>query len=85
MPIELLVEKPFRITRQFEFMVAVGPKLVPFTGDNEGAYFGGLVAVDFRFWQSREIGLRFSPRYHFVFRDGVAHGFGATMGLLVGW
>jgi hypothetical protein len=86
-PIDLLVKKPFRLTRWVEFMVAIGPEVVPVSNPTTKAtYFGGEVALDFMFWPwGRHVGLWVEPEYDFVFRDGVSHGLGSTGGVLFGW
>lgn len=84
-PIDLLIKKPFRLTRNFEFLVAAGPEVVQVTGAKGGTYFGGGLGLDFMFWPTRRFGLWVEPEYAFVFRAGVSHGLGSTGGLLVGW
>ncbi|MGD0678273.1 MAG: hypothetical protein ABSC94_22920 [Polyangiaceae bacterium] len=86
-PIDLLVKKPFRLTRWAEFMVAIGPEVVAVSNPTTKAtYFGGEAALDFMFWPwERHVGLWIEPEYDFIFRDVVSHGLGSTGGLLFGW
>jgi hypothetical protein len=86
-PIDLLVKKPFRLTRRAELMLAIGPEVVPVSNPTTKAtYVGGEVALDFMFWPwQRHVGLWVEPEYDFVFRDGVSHGLGSTGGVLFGW
>jgi hypothetical protein len=86
-PIDLLVKKPFGLTRWAEFMVAVGPEVVPVSNPTtRTTYFGGEFALDFMFWPwGRRFGLWFEPEYDLVFHSGVSQGVGTTGGLLIGW
>jgi hypothetical protein len=67
-PLDLIVKKPFRITRWFEFMVGIGAEIVPVTGANKGTYFGGQMALDFMFWPSHRFGLWVQPSYDLIFQ-----------------
>lgn len=86
-PIDLIVKKPFRVTRNFEFMIGIGPELVHvFTPTTKATYFGGALALDFMYWPSCHVGLWIEPSYDFTLRNGgVSHGLGSTGGLLIGW
>ncbi len=86
-PVDLLVKKPFRLTRWAEFMIAIGPEVVAVSNPTTKAtYFGGEAALDFMFWPwERHVGLWIEPEYDFIFRDGVSHGLGSTGGVLFGW
>jgi hypothetical protein len=85
-PIDLLVKKPFKLTRWAEFMVGVGPEVVQVTGPNKGTYFGGEAALDFMFWPwGRRVGLWVEPEYDAIIHGGVSSGVGATGGVLIGW
>jgi hypothetical protein len=86
-PVDLLVKKPFRLTRWAEFMVAVGPEVVAVSNPTTKAtYFGGEVALDFMFWPwGHHVGLWVEPEYDFIFHDGVSHDLGSTGGVLLGW
>ncbi len=85
-PIDLLVKKPFRLSRWAELMVGVGPEVVQVTGTNRGTYLGGEVALDFMFWRwGRRVGLWVAPEYDLVFHGGPSGGIGGTGGVLFGW
>jgi len=85
-PVDLLVKKPFKLTRWAELMIGVGPEVVQVTGANKGTYFGGEVALDFMFWPwGRHVGLWFEPEYDLVFHNGASSGVGSTGGVLFGW
>ncbi len=86
-PLDLLVKKPFRLARYAEFMIAVGPEMVPVLNTmTKATYFGGEIALDFMFWPwGRRVGLWVEPEYDFISRDGVSHGLGSTGGVLLGW
>ncbi len=85
-PVDLLVKKPFTLTRWAEVMLGVGPEVVHVTGATKGTYLGGEVALDFMFWPwGRRIGLWTEPEYDVVFHDGASSGIGLTGGVLLGW
>jgi hypothetical protein len=85
-PVDLLVKKPFKLTRWAEFMVGVGPEVVQVTGGNRGTDFGGEVALDFMFWPwGRRVGLWVEPEYDVIFHNGATSGLGSTGGVLLGW
>jgi hypothetical protein len=86
MPIDLLVKKPFRLTRGVELMVGLGPEVVRASGTGKDGTFGGIeFALDFMFWPSQHIGLWAEPSYDVVFRNGASHGAGSTGGVIFGW
>jgi hypothetical protein len=85
-PIDLLLKKPFRLSRGVEFMVGVGPEIVNIRGTGKGGTFGGIeFALDFMFWPSQRVGLWLEPSYDIVFRSGTSHGVGSTGGVIFGW
>ena len=85
-PIDLLVKKPFTLSRWAEFMVGVGPEVVRVTGANKGTYFGGEVALDFMFWPwGKRVGLWVEPEYDLTYQHGASSGIGTTGGVLIGW
>jgi hypothetical protein len=85
-PIDLLVKKPFQLSRRVEFMPGLGPELVSVSGTGKDGTFGGIeFALDFMFWPSGRVGLWIEPSYDIVFRDGISHGVGGTGGLIFGW
>ncbi len=85
-PVDLLFKKPYRVSRQVEFMWGVGPEVVRVTGtDHNGVFLGGEAALDFMFWPFHgDVGLFVEPSYDFVFRNGVEHGAGGSAGILIG-
>ena len=87
MPVDLLVKKPFRLTRWAEFMVGIGPEIdVVSNPTTKATYVGGALALDFMFWPwGRNAGLWVEPEYDLVFREGLSHGLGTTGGVLFGW
>jgi len=86
-PIDLLAKKPFHLTRWAEFMIGVGPEIVPVSNPmTKTTYFGGEVALDFMFWPwGRRVGLWVEPEYDAIFHNGVSSGIGSTGGILFGW
>jgi hypothetical protein len=84
-PIDVLFKKPWQVSRQFEFMVGIGPELIHATGPNPETY-GGLTSVlDFMFWPTKSVGWYLEPGYEVTFHDGTAHhGFAMAAGLIVG-
>jgi hypothetical protein len=85
-PVDLLLKKPFRLSRGVEFMAGLGPEIVHVTGTDRDGTFGGIeFALDFMFWPSQRFGLWFEPSYDVVFRSGTSHGIGSTGGVMVGW
>jgi hypothetical protein len=85
LPVDLLVKKPFTLTRWAEFMIGVGPEVVRVTGV-KGTYFGGEVALDFMFWPwGRRVGLWVEPEYDLTYQHGASSGIGTTGGVLLGW
>ena len=74
-PIDLLIKKPFTLTRWAEFMVGLGPEVVRVTGANKGTYFGGEVALDFMFWPwGKRVGLWVEPEYDLTYQHGASSG-----------
>lgn len=86
-PIDLLMKKPFKLSRRAEFMIGLGPAVVAVsTPSTKGTYFGGEFALDFMFWPwGRRVGLWVEPEYDVVFRDKPSSGIGTTGGILFGW
>jgi len=87
-PIDLLLKKPFRVARWAEFMVGIGPEMVPvWNATTNATYFGGEVALDFMFWPwGQRVGLWIEPEFDLTFPDGrVSSSIGGTGGLLFGW
>ena len=86
-PIDLLIKKPFHLTRWAELMIGIGPEVVAVsTPTSKATYFGGEVALDFMFWPwGKRVGLWLEPEYDLVLHDGASSGLGSTAGLLLGW
>ena len=85
-PVDLLAKKPFQLTRWAEFMVGLGPEVVPtFRGGHGQVAYGGEVALDFMFWPTEHVGFSFEPEYDLLFQKGLPSGFGLSGGLLMGW
>ena len=81
LPVDLLIKKPFRLSRGIELMIGIGPEIVYVSGsDKNGTFFGGELVFDFMFWPSHHIGLWIEPSYSLIFRSGVSHSLGATGG-----
>ena len=87
LPIDLLMKKPFSLTRELELMVGVGPQIVRVFHPNEGGTFLGVeFALDFMYWPTRHVGLWLQPAYGVVFRgSGSSHGLSSTAGIIAGW
>jgi hypothetical protein len=87
LPIDLLVKKPFSLTRHLELMIGVGPQIVRVFHPSEGGTFLGVeFALDFMYWPTRRVGLWMQPAYGFVFRgSGGSSSLGTTAGIIVGW
>jgi hypothetical protein len=85
-PVDLLIKKPFRLTRHLELMIGIGPQIVRVSGtEKNGTFIGGEAVLDFMFWPTRHVGLWLEPNYAFVFRNGVSHSVGTTGGVIFGW
>ena len=85
-PIDLLVKKPFRLSRDIELMIGIGPEIVRVWGtEKNGTFVGGELVFDFMFWPSRHVGLWIEPTYSLIFRSGVSHSVGTTGGVIFGW
>jgi hypothetical protein len=83
-PIDVLFKKPWQFSRQFEFMVGVGPELIHQTGPSPATYWGLSSVLDFMFWPKKNIGWYLEPGYEVTFHDGTQHGFAMAAGLLIG-
>jgi len=85
-PVDLIVKKPFHLTRWAEVMIGVGPEVVQVSNPTTKAtYFGASAALDFMFWPTQRFGLWVEPSYDLIARDGLSSGIGSTGGLLIGW
>jgi hypothetical protein len=85
MPVDILFKKPWQFSREFEFMIGLGPEIVHVTGPNHGTFWGLEGVLDFMIWSRKNVGWYVEPGYEMTMRDGVRHhGLGITVGLLVG-
>ena len=85
MPIDVLAKKPWRLSRQFEFMVGAGPELVHASGPEHATFWGLEAVLDFMFWTRKNVGWYVEPGYEVTFRDNASHqGMGIAIGLLIG-
>jgi hypothetical protein len=86
MPIDLLLKKPFRLTRNVEFMVGLGLEIVRVSGTKKNGTFGGTeFALDLMFWPLSRVGLWVEPSCDVVFRRGTSRAMGSTGGVIFGW
>jgi hypothetical protein len=85
MPVDVLFKKPWRLSREVEFMIGVGPQLVHASGLNAGTFLGLEGVLDLMFWRRKNAGWYVEPGYEMTFRDGRQHGgFSFAVGLLIG-
>jgi hypothetical protein len=85
MPIDVLFKKPWRFSRQFEFMIGVGPEVVHLTGPDRKTFWGLSSVLDFMFWPRKNVGWYAEPGYEVTFPGGSTHhGLGIEGGLLIG-
>jgi hypothetical protein len=85
MPFDVLFKKPWRLSRQVEFMIGVGPEVVHATGPNRATFWGLSSVLDFMFWARKNVGWYAEPGYEVTFRGGTTHhGLGIEAGLLIG-
>jgi hypothetical protein len=85
MPIDVLFKKPWRFSRQFEFMIGVGPEIIHATGPDRTTFWGLSSVLDFMFWPRKNVGWYAEPGYELTFRGGTTHhGLGIEAGLLIG-
>jgi hypothetical protein len=85
MPIDVLFKKPWQFSRQFEFMIGVGPEIIHATGPDHTTFWGLSSVLDFMFWPRKNVGWYAEPGYELTFRGGTTHhGLGIEAGLLIG-
>jgi hypothetical protein len=85
MPFDVLFKKPWRISRQVELMIGVGPEIVHATGPDRATFWGLSSVVDLMFWPRKNVGWYAEPGYEVTFRGGTTHhGLGIEAGLLIG-
>lgn len=82
---DLLLKKPWRLSRRVELMVGVGPDVVHNTGREPGTFWGLSLIGDIMVWPRKSVGWYIEPGYELTFRHGVSHGgLGISAGLLIG-
>jgi len=83
-PVDLLVKKPWRISRAVEFMAGIGPELIHSTTEHQT--FWGLSAVgDLMVWPSENVGWYLEPAIERTFQTGQHQtGFAIAAGLILG-
>jgi hypothetical protein len=80
-----LFKQPWQVSKQFEFMVGVGPELIHATGSDHGTFWGLSAVLDFMFWSTTNIGWYVEPGYEATFRAGTTrHSAGIAAGLIIG-
>jgi hypothetical protein len=57
MPFDVLFKKPWRLSRQVEFMIGVGPEVVHATGPNRATFWGLFVGARFHVLGAQERGM----------------------------
>jgi hypothetical protein len=83
---DLLLKKPFRISRTAEFMIGGGPEwskrlgMAPHTTS-----WAAEAIIDFMFWPSNDLGWFVEPSYGYSRGREGERSLGATAGLLIGW
>jgi hypothetical protein len=83
--VDVLFKKPWQFSREFEFMVGVGPEIVHATGLDHATFWGLEGVLDFMFWPRKNVGWYVEPGYEMTMRGGVRHhGLGIAGGLIVG-
>ncbi len=55
-PIDILFKKPWQFSREFEFMIGLGPELVHATGPDHATFWGVEGVLDFMFWPQKNVG-----------------------------
>jgi hypothetical protein len=85
MPVDVLFKKPWRLSREVELMVGLGPEIVHTTGADHSTFWGLESVIDIMVWPRKNLGWYFEPGYEITFRDGTRHhGLGLAAGLLIG-
>ncbi len=84
-PFDLIVKKPWTISRSVEFMAGIGPELIHDTGANHTTFAGLSAVADFMIWPRPNLGWYVEPGYERAFRKGGAeNGLAVAAGLLIG-
>ena len=84
---DLLLKKPWTLSRKAEFMLGIGPEWVHLkqNGKTDNS-ISGEVAGDFMFWPARRhrFGWYLEPAYDYSFARGHQQSIGVSGGLLIG-
>ena len=84
---DLLLKKPWTLSRKAEFMLGVGPQWVHLKQDRRWTNtIAGEVAGDFMFWPNgkHHFGWFLEPAYDYSFAKGHQKSLGISFGLLIG-
>jgi len=84
---DLLIKKPWTISRKAEFMLGVGPEWVHLRDNGKVTNsISGEVAGDFMFWPTgkHRFGWFLEPTYDYSFAGGHQQSIGMSGGLLIG-
>jgi hypothetical protein len=61
---DILLKKPFRISRAFEFMIGVGPSISKaVNGADQSTMMSAAFALDFMLWPAKDIGWFVEPTW----------------------
>ncbi len=83
---DLLFKKPYRLSRNAEFMFGLGPEVVHnFGGNDRIASYDMEFVLDFMFWPSTNVGWYVEPGYSSTFAQKSAQSLGISAGLLIGF
>jgi hypothetical protein len=83
---DLLLKKPWTLSKKTEFMIGVGPEWVRTTRNGMTANsIAGEFALDFMFWRSQKhrFGWYFEPAYEYNFARGHEQSLTLTGGILI--
>lgn len=90
LPIDLLLKKPFHISKHFHPFVGIGPTLVyeheTFSGGAPSAQRwsgGGTAVAGVDIWISRHAGLVLEAAYSLLAANGIEHEVGGSLGALI--
>lgn len=84
---DLLVKKPWTLSRKAEFMLGIGPEWVRVRQAGKwGNALAGEIAADFMFWPNgkHRFGWFLEPAYDYSFARGHEKSIGMSFGLLIG-
>ncbi len=83
---DLLLKKPWTLSKTTEFMFGVGPEWAhAIKGRNSANSIGGEAALDFMFWPwpKRKLGLYLEPNYGYSFNSEHEQSMSVSAGLLI--